>query len=387
MSYRFAFMISLIFAIGCSSEGPNPLFEGNEALEFEKIMADYKSPEYKWGFLTEVGQLAIDDKYDDLREFSDGLSAMSINGLWGYVDKSGNETIPARFRTVKTFSEGIAVTQDLNGKFHLLTRNGEVIADSLEYDDVSKFEEDKSVVNRGYLFGFIDKDGKIAIEPTYESARAFDNGIAMVKQNGKFGFIDQNNKIQIPLQYDKIWYPNSGMIRYKKDGNFGYIALESKQEVKGKFSSATDFFGNNAVVNDGNNFYLLDKKGKKTILPYSYVDVGGEDRWIYAADARFGFLNNDGSVLCLPQYDLLMRYRDGRAGFAIDDGWGYLDETGSVIIPPKYPLVWDFVNGYARIISRYGFGFIDKSGREVHEPRYMEVRDFSEGLARIQVYR
>jgi len=387
MSYRFAFMISLIFVIGCANDGPKPLFEGNEAREYEKILADYSSPDYKWGFLTEDGKLAVEDKYDDLREFNDGLAAMSKNGLWGYVDQAGNEIIPARFRTVKTFSEGIAVAQDLNGKFHLLTDKGEVIADSLDYDDIGKFEQGKSVVNRDYLFGFLDKSGKISIEPTYESARAFSNGLAMVQKDGKFGFIDHNNVVLIPFQYDKLWYPQSGIVRYKKDGKYGFVELQSRIESFGEYSSATDFYGKKAVVNDGNNFLLLDISGKTTILPYSYVDVGGENRWIYAADARFGFLNNDGSVLCLPQYDLLMRYRDGRAGFAIDDVWGYLDEKGTVVIPPKYPLVWDFVNGYARIISRYGFGFIDKSGREVLEPRYMEVRDFSEGLARIQVYR
>ncbi len=387
MSYRFAFMISLIFALGCAVDAPKPLFEGNEALEYDKIIADYSPPQYKWGFLNEDGQLAVEDKYDDLREFNEGLSAISVNGIWGYVDKSGNEVIPPRFRMVKTYSEGIAVTQDLNGKFHLLSGSGAVIADSLVYDDISKFQEGKSVVNRGYLFGYLDKNGNMAIEPTYEAARSFSDGLAMVQQNSKFGFIDHNNAVVVPIRYDKIWYPEQGMIRFKKDGKFGFIGLKSKKEVFKGFASATDFQDDFAVVNDGNNFLLIDKVGKKRKLAYSYVDTGGDGKWIYSADDRFGFLNNDGSVLCLPQYDLLMRYREGRAGFAVNDIWGYLNEKGAIAIPAQYPLVWDFINGYARIIGRTGFGFIDRSGAEALPPQYMEVRDFSEGLARIQVYR
>ncbi len=387
MLYRFAFMISLIFAAGCAGEDPKSLFKGNEGKEYEKIVADYAGSEYKWGFLTEGGNLAVEDKYDDLREFNEGLSAASSKGLWGYIDKFGREIIPIRFRTVKTFSEGIAVAQDLNGRFHLLTRNGEVIADSLKYDDVGKFREGRSVVNRGYLFGYLNKAGKIAIEPTYESARAFSDGLAMVQKNNEYGFIDYNNIEVVPIQYDKIWYPTDGMIRFKKDGKLGFIDLKSKKEVFNGFASATNFQGDYSVVNDGNNFLLLDKNGKKKVLPYRYVDIGGDNKWIYSTDDRFGFLNNDGSVLCLPQYDLLMRYREGRAGFAIDDVWGYLDESGFIIIPAKYPLVWDFMNGYARIIGRNGFGFINRNGTEVLPPGYMEVRDFSEGLARIQVYR
>ena len=387
MTIRLAFMISLILILSCASEDPKPSFAGNEALEHEKIMTDYDSPKYKWGFLTEDGNLAIEDKYDDLREFNDGWSAYCINGLWGYVDKYGGTPIPARYRTVKTFSEGIAVTQDLNGLFHLLDKNGTIIADSLNFDDVSKFQEGKAVASRGSLYGFINREGNIEIEPTYESTRAFSEGIAMVEKNSKFGFIDQNNKILVPIHYDKIWYPKSGMIRFKRDGKFGFLELTSKKEKFRGFASATDFQEDIAIVNNGNTFLLLDKQGNKKQLPYSYVDTGGDGKWIYSADARFGFLNNDGSVLCLPQFDLLMRYRDGRAGFAVNDAWGYLDESGSIIIPAQYPLVWDFVNGYARIIGQNGFGFIDRNGMEVLPSRYMEVRDFSEGLARIQVYR
>jgi hypothetical protein len=380
-------MISLIFVLGCSNEVQLPEFIGNEALEAQKIVEDFNAPTYKWGYLNEDGQLKIEDKYDDLREFNEGFAAFCKGGLWGYMDNNGEEKIAARYRTVKTFSEGIGVVQDLNGHFHLLNPNGNSIADSLHYNDVTKFQDGKSVVNKGFLYGFIDKKGTVVIEPIYQSARSFINGLAMVQKDNKFGFIDHKNTIKIPIQYEKIWYPKEKMIRFKKDGKYGFIDLASGKEVFFGFSSATDFQKEYAVINDGNNYLLLDKKGNKKNLPFNYVDLGGEDKWIYSADSRFGFLTNSGEVLCLPQYDLLMRFRDGRAGFSIENTWGYLDETGSIIIPAKYPLVWDYTNGFARIIGRYGFGFIDKNGSEVLPPQYMEVRDFSEGLARIQVYR
>ncbi|MEM9546910.1 MAG: WG repeat-containing protein [Bacteroidota bacterium] len=387
MAFRFAFMISLMLLLACADERAKPVFDNFELDEYNKILADFEPPKYKWGFLTEQGQLAIEDKYDDLREFNEGLAAMNVLGLWGYVDKSGTEVIPARYRIVKTFSEDIAVVQKLNKHFMLLSGDGKVLADSLDYLDVGKFHEGLSLVNQSYLFGFINKKGELTIKPTYESAKAFSNGLALVQKSGKYGFIDSQDSVVIPLQYDKIWYPQEGMIRFKKEGKYGFLDLKSKSEIMTGFASATDFHHQYAVINDGNNYSLLDKNGTKKILPYNFVDVGGEGKWMYAADDRFGFLNNDGSVLCLPQYDLLMRFQEGRAGFSINDTWGYLDETGSATIPAQYPLAWDFVNGYARIIGRYGFGFIDKSGKEVHSPKYMEVRDYSEGLARIQVYR
>ncbi|MDF1696315.1 MAG: WG repeat-containing protein [Saprospiraceae bacterium] len=380
-------MISLILLVGCREEAPTPLFEGNELNEYQKIVADYSPPTYKWGYLTKEGTLAIEDKYDDLREFNNGLAAMNISGLWGYVDVFGNEPIPARFRTVGTFTEGIAVVQDLNGHFHLLEKNGQPITDSLHYNEVKNFSEGMAVYSDGLNFGFLNQKGKIAIEAEYSYATAFTNGMSIVQKNGKFGIINQKNDKVIPIEYDKLWSPSNGLLRYKKEGNFGYIDLNSKQRVLKSYTSATDFQGSKAIVHDGNNYFLVDKNGSSEQLPYSFIDVGGEGKWMYSANNKFGFLNNDGSVLTLPQYDLLMRYREGRAGYSINDIWGYLDDNGKIVIPAQFPLVWDFVNGYARMISQYGFGFIDLNGRQILEPRYMEVRDFSEGLARIQVYR
>ena len=386
MPWRLTFMISLILLIGCTQEKPVALFNGPEAAIYDQILADYEAPDYKWGYININGQLIIKDEYDDLREFSEGLAAASKNGLWGYIDKSGNEIIPIRYRTVKTFSEGIAVAQDLLGNFHLFTAEGTLIADSLKYEDVSFFQDGKAMVENGHLFGFIDKNGDQIIAPEYEYASAFRDGIALVKRD-KYGFIDDKGNIHLPLEYDKLWYPSEGMVRFKKEGRYGFLIANTGIENLNGYNQATDFQGDYAVVNDGNNYALLDKEGNKKILPYTFLDNGGENTWMYQADGKFGFLNNDGSILCLPQYDLVMRYQEGRAGFSIDDSWGYLDEDGKMVIPAKYPLAWDFVNGYARMISRYGFGFIDKNGNDILSPRYLEVRDFSEGLARIQVYR
>lgn len=387
MAFRMTFMISLILLIGCAEEKSAPDFNENEHIEYEKLKADYPVPDYKWGYISTSGQLQIEDKYHDLREFNNGLAAVCLHGLWGYVDNFGNEVIPVRHRTVKAFSEGIAVGQKLNGLFNLYTKNGELLKDSLHFKEVDKFQEGKSIVNDGFKFGYLDTSGQLVIEPQYKSASRFKDGIAIVEKESGFGMINHKNKVSTPLIYDKIWFPSNGFIRFKKAGKFGFIDNSNQKEVFNTFASATDFQGEHALINDGNSYSLLTVNDEIKRLPYSFVDVGGEGKWMYAVDDKFGFLNNDGSVLTLPQYDLLMRYREGRAGYSINNVWGYLDESGNIAIPAQYPLVWDFVNGYARMIGQYGFGFIDTEGSQILEARYMEVRDFSEGLARIQVYR
>jgi hypothetical protein len=380
-------MIFLIVMSGCHSDVEEKQFYGTELIEFEKITADFNAPNYKWGYLNKNGELSIEDKYDDLREFNEGKAAFNQNGLWGYLNKDGSIFLQARFKTVEEFSEDIAVVKDLNNKFHLIDHKGSVIADSIQYEKINKFLEGKALIRDAQRYGYINKLGELVIEMDYEYATDYNEGFAIVSKNRKQGIIDTDGTIVIPLKYDKIWPVKSGMIRYKNNGKFGFIDSKTKNEVFNQYSSATDFQDEHAVVNNGNKYLLIDKLGKTTHLPYSLVDHGGENKWMYALDASFGFLNNDGSILCPPNYDLVMRYREDRAGFAINEVWGYLDEKGQIIIPPRYPLVWDFVDGYARMIDRTGFGFINKNGDDILPPAYMEVRDFSEGLARIQVYR
>ena len=387
MTRSIVFMIFLIGLLSCNSDTSNITFDGKERLEHAKTVADFKAPTYKWGYLNKNGELAITDAFDDLREFNEGKAAYNIGGLWGYLNKDGSIFLEARYKTVEEYSEERAVVQDLNNKNHIIDENKKSIVDSLDYEKVNKYKFGRALVKDAQRYGYIDKNGSLTIDMDYEYATDFDDGLAIVTKNRKQGIIDTKGREVIPILYDKIWLPSSNMVRFKDKNRYGFIDFTSKEKVYSQFHSATNFQDNHAVVNNGNTYQLLQKSGTTKTLPYTLVDHGGEGKWMYALNASYGFLSNDGSVLCPANYDLVMRFREDRAGFAINDVWGYLDEKGEIIIPPKYPLVWDFVDGYARMIGRTGFGYIDKDGIDILPSRYMEVRDFSEGLARIQVYR
>ena len=88
-------------------------------------------------------------------------------------------TLPSNLYTYSTFGEnGLA-------KVSLVEREGNVI----------KHLKD----------GFIDRTGKIVIEPQFDAAFGFySNGLAKVKMNRLWGCIDETGKIVIPTQYTSI---------------------------------------------------------------------------------------------------------------------------------------------------------------------------------------
>ena len=63
--------------------------------------------------------------------------------------------------------------------------------------------------NRQY--GFIDKTGKMVIQPQYDYAAGFSEGLAHIKMQGKRGFIDKTGKIVIEPKYTRVMDFSDGL--------------------------------------------------------------------------------------------------------------------------------------------------------------------------------
>lgn len=68
--------------------------------------------------------------------------------------------------------------------------------DEKGFDDQPLFP----VIVDGY-YGYMDRTGKIVIQPQFGEAGDFYEGLAKVNKNMKWGFIDKTGKIVIPLKY------------------------------------------------------------------------------------------------------------------------------------------------------------------------------------------
>jgi len=67
-------------------------------------------------------------------------------------------------------------------------------------------------------YGFIDKSGKVVIEPQFDGASNFSEGFARVKKDDKWGFIDKSGKMVIEPQFDDAEPFSEGLAKVKKDG-------------------------------------------------------------------------------------------------------------------------------------------------------------------------
>ena len=65
-------------------------------------------------------------------------------------------------------------------------------------------------------YGFIDKSGKVVIEPQFDDAEDFSEGLAQVGKDGKWGFIDKSGKVVIEPQYDYVGDFSEGLAKVRR---------------------------------------------------------------------------------------------------------------------------------------------------------------------------
>jgi len=176
----------------------------------------------KWYFIDKAGNKAIDKKFTDVHDFSEGYAAVSIDGKWGWIDKKGKFIFGNDFQECKSFSEGFAAFKK-GDAWGLINNKGKIIAQP-NYFDVGEMHEHFATFSMGPKnVGFIDTLGNIVVQPQFESASNFKNGIAYVAKNSQIGLMRKDGTFFCDSKFDSA--PNFW-------GDFIYLQLSEHIEVE-----------------------------------------------------------------------------------------------------------------------------------------------------------
>jgi len=210
----------------------------------------------KYGFKDENGVVVIDAKYKYVKEFSEGLAAVQTKDKWGFIDKTGTMVLAAEFVDVASFSEGLAAVKKsfTSGTGYINSQGEEVLP--FEFSSVSQFHGGNAMegemIDFKAKFGFIDKSGKVSLDPVYDQI-SYEDGLWKVKLDGKTGFLDLGLNIVLPVEYDVV------------ESFSGGLAIVN---IGGKYNSQW--------VLEGGKFGVIDKKGK-LIVPVIYDSIKSFD--------------------------------------------------------------------------------------------------------------
>jgi hypothetical protein len=96
-----------------------------------------------------------------------------------------------------------------------------------------------------------------------------DGGIYIVRKNGKWGFVSKDGKELIAPTFTALGNKFVGgfIVTYNGSKGIGFVNQEGKEIVKSKYSAASDFHNGFAAVRLNGKWGFVDEKGKEIVKP------------------------------------------------------------------------------------------------------------------------
>lgn len=261
-------------------------------------------------------------------------------------------------------------------------------------------------------WGYIDKSGRMVIQPFAGGQGPFIDGIAQVwtADGSKAEYINKSGKIVIKPTWEGV-QPYGGFpfseglaaVNYRlPDGRQcgGYIDTSGKFVIKPVFKYTTPFSEGLAVVEDQNGKRgYIDKIGKFVIQPQfdtAYPVRSGVAITLNGGAVKISCLGPKGSHIdnirpVVKYFDTsgkeMSRVDAEKKGMMVGNSLRLtstvLTDKQSLFDDKSFDEVHPFSDGMAAVQKNGLWGFIDSTGKLVIEPQFDRVEDFSDGLAAV----
>ena len=159
-----------------------------------------------------------------------------------------------------------------------------------------------------YKRGYIDKSGRVVIEPQFRWAERFREGLAAVRildkhqsESGE-GFIDKTGNLVIKAKWDSVAYFSEGLAGVRRGKKMGYIDKTGKLISGLRFDQVRAFHEGLACV-----------------------AIGGDESKD-GAGAKWGFIDKSGRWVIEPKFDWAGSFSEGLAAVGIGDHCWYIDK-------------------------------------------------------------
>ena len=296
-------------------------------------------------------------------EFHDGLLKVYKNGKYGYINKKGELVIPCVYDEAGIFSEGWAyaikyTSPDEEWGIPILTasfidKTGKLVLES-QYTIKSKARYKDGlivVLNDNGQYGYMNRQGKLAIPCKYDDAEDFSEGFARVLMDGSYFFINKEGTIKSKQFKDDVsTFVCDGFIRY--GGNYrdsygglsygdGFYSINGNASIPLKYNGAGDFSEGLAFVSENNSSWkgFIDKNGKRA-LDFKYLVEDDKPKFkeglvvVLNDNGKYGYMNRNGRMIVPCQFDEARNFSDGLAAVRDHEKLGFVDKYGNSTFNP-----------------------------------------------------
>lgn len=204
-----------------------------------------------------------------------------------------------------------------------------------------------------YKWGYIDKEGNIAIQAIYDDTRDFSEGLAAANYKGKWGYINTRGETIIDFQY----------------------------------RTSTEFSDGLAIVQSFDRSYAtIDKMG--TVIasgPYDEQYPYQNDRSRIKKDNRYGYVNSDGIRLDTNIYLNASNFVNGRAVVLTTDGYQVINKNLQALSDSSFDKI--YINNTRLWKFKIGktYGYLDSENEfNIWKQGFSQAGQFEDGFACIE---
>ncbi|WP_353720279.1 WG repeat-containing protein [Dyadobacter sp. 676] len=348
-------------------------------------------------------------EYNDYREYDDIYVVRKVSvPCRSYetfiTDRSGRKLTPA-YRDIGDFAEGLA-----------------------------EFVPMEPGPDGHGLHGFIDKRGKVVIEPKYVSTDRFRGGKTwVIYPSGKhygLSYIDLTGKeiYKIPIHHyskdylikdseinflcnqdtkeDVLWWINKPFDFFTL--NFNFSRFIEKEIKASKFIYHFKYQGKYGIIDknmilkvpvsldDIDPDYKYSGQGMERvryrdkygyispftgdlIVPFDYTDTRKPTNGLFwvKKDGKWGCIDKTGKLRIRHLYDEATGFTaENRSAVAINGKFGHIDKSGKIRTPLKYDFASYYNHGISMIRVADKYGYIDTTGRFITKVIYDEALPF-----------
>lgn len=170
-----------------------PFSEGLAAVGFQKENQALKV----WSYIGTDGKVAVSGDWLRADPFAEGKAYVErTDGGPRFIDKEGKTLFEVKVvqHAMRPFSEGMAAFQGQEARWGFIDATGKVVIGPI-YEAVGDFHDGRATFDNGGLMGFLDKEGKPAIEGKKWRLDDFVGGLARFRHPDRsWGYIDTAGK-------------------------------------------------------------------------------------------------------------------------------------------------------------------------------------------------
>ena len=297
----------------------------------------------RYGYSNVLGEMVIEPQFALAGEFTEGMAPVSYDGrTTGYINQIGELVIEPRFSYAGNFAQGLALVGvpgvDADAPFltTYIDRIGRFVFGDQRFVAAQPFSEGLAAVSYdGEQYGYINRQGQLAIALQFSQAGAFREGLAPVQFGGQYGFIDHTGRFVINPQFEAAQPFQDGLAQVVLSGKTGYINGRGEIVIEPTFDYGRDFSEGYALVAQAETLFYIDQAGN------------------VAFD--------------LPNLSKGAAFAEGLAAVAIAEQYGYVDMQGVLVVPPQFTYAGSFHNGLAVVETATSWGLVNSIGEIVLE--------------------